>query len=145
MTTFPHSSSSSSSSLYPMCYVYKSILERPVVSEPIDPCVPSPCGPNSQCRAVGSTPACSCLPNYIGRAPNCRPECMINAECPANLACVNEKCKDPCVGSCGLNALCTVIKHNPVCECQRGFTGDPFSVCTEYTPRKIGFCLLLSL
>jgi hypothetical protein len=107
-------------------------LESPVIIAPSgNPCIPSPCGPNSQCRVIGDVPACSCLPNYTGRSPNCRPECMINAECPANLACINEKCKDPCVGSCGVNSLCTVIKHNPVCQCQIGFTGDPFTRCVE--------------
>uniref|UniRef100_A0A182XBR0 EGF-like domain-containing protein n=1 Tax=Anopheles quadriannulatus TaxID=34691 RepID=A0A182XBR0_ANOQN len=110
------------------------VEKAPVVQDPVDPCVPSPCGPNSVCRAIGSTPACSCLPNYIGRAPNCRPECMLNAECPATLACVNERCTNPCVGSCGINARCTVVKHNPICECEAGFTGDPFSVCTEIIP-----------
>lgn len=113
------------------------LLERP---EPIvpsgNPCVPSPCGPNSQCRVVGNTPACSCLPNYIGRAPNCRPECTINAECPGNLACVNERCKDPCPGSCGVQATCMVVKHAPVCSCLIGYTGDPFAGCS-IIPSKV--------
>lgn len=95
-----------------------------------NPCIPSPCGPNSQCRVVGDQPACSCLPNYIGRAPNCRPECTINAECPGNLACQNEKCTDPCPGSCGVFTTCTVIKHAPNCQCNTGYTGDPFSGCS---------------
>nr|CAD7425818.1 unnamed protein product [Timema monikensis] len=96
-----------------------------------NPCIPSPCGANSQCRVVGSTPACSCLPNYVGRAPNCRPECMINAECPSNLACQNERCVDPCPGSCGAQTTCTVVKHAPMCYCQTGFTGDPFTGCIQ--------------
>lgn len=97
---------------------------------PVNPCVPSPCGPNSQCRVIGNTGACSCLPNFIGRPPNCRPECTINEECSGNLACVNEKCQDPCPGSCGFNALCTVVNHSPVCTCIQGYTGDPFSGCS---------------
>lgn len=96
-----------------------------------DPCVPSPCGPYSACRVVGNLPACSCLPGYIGKSPNCRPECTINAECPSNLACINEKCLDPCIGSCGINSICTVVKHNPVCQCKNGYSGDPFSACSE--------------
>lgn len=95
-----------------------------------DPCNPSPCGPNSECRAVGDTPACSCLRNYIGRPPNCRPECMINPECPSNLACLNEKCVDPCPGSCGANADCAVINHRSICSCRSGYTGDPFGGCS---------------
>lgn len=94
-----------------------------------NPCVPSPCGPNSICRAIGNTPACSCQPNYIGRAPNCRPECTINEECPSNLACQNERCVDPCPGSCGISTVCVVVKHSPVCSCQTGYTGDPFTGC----------------
>lgn len=120
--------------------VHINYLERPVLNEPSgNPCVPSPCGPNSQCRAIGDTPACSCLPNYIGKAPNCRPECMINAECSANLACINEKCSDPCIGACGLYTTCTVLNHNSVCQCNIGYTGDPFSICTEILQSKIYF------
>lgn len=99
-------------------------------SVPTNPCVPSPCGPNSLCRDHSGTPACSCLSNYIGRPPNCRPECTINAECPGNLACVNEKCRDPCPGSCGIYATCNTVKHVPQCVCQNGYTGDPFSGCS---------------
>lgn len=113
------------------------LLETPQYEPSGNPCIPSPCGPNSQCRVVGELPACSCLPNYIGRSPNCRPECTLNAECPSNLACINEKCQDPCLGSCGINSICTVIKHNPVCSCKNGYTGDPFSSCTEILYCKI--------
>lgn len=103
----------------------------------INPCVPSPCGPNSVCQAYGTTPSCSCLPNYIGNPPNCRPECTINSECSSNLACIREKCKDPCPGSCGVNAQCNVFNHVPVCTCPEGFTGDPFSSChPKPAPRK---------
>jgi len=95
-----------------------------------NPCIPSPCGPNAQCRVVGSSPACSCLPNYLGRPPNCRPECVTSQECPSNLACRNERCVDPCPGSCGAQALCTVVNHNPVCTCPQGYVGDAFVACT---------------
>ena len=99
--------------------------------------MPSPCGPNSQCRAIGNTPACSCLPNNVGRAPNCRPECTISAECPSNLACQKERCRDPCPGSCGPRATCRVVNHGPVCTCLPGHTGDPFSGCSPVPPSKI--------
>jgi hypothetical protein len=95
------------------------------------PCSPSPCGPNSECRVIGDQAACSCLPNYIGRVPNCRPECSIDAECPSNAACINERCKDPCQGACGLNALCLTVNHKPVCSCQQGYTGDAARNCIE--------------
>lgn len=107
-----------------------SLLESPPLKPSGNPCIPSPCGPNSQCRVLGNTPACSCLTNYVGRPPNCRPECTINAECPSNLACQSERCRDPCPGSCGAQASCIVVKHAPMCTCDTGFTGDPFSGCS---------------
>lgn len=79
---------------------------------------------------VGDSPACSCLANYIGRPPNCRPECLTSAECPSNLACQNERCVDPCPGSCGRLALCTVVNHGPVCTCPTGYVGDAFVACS---------------
>lgn len=120
-----------------MCY-FCNLLEPAIVHEPLNPCIPSPCGPNSQCRAVGDIPACSCLPNYVGRTPNCRPECTINSECAPNLACINERCRDPCPGSCGFSAICNVVNHSPVCICQTGFTGDPFSGCQPIPSKMKG-------
>lgn len=100
-----------------------------VNEEPNNPCSPSPCGLNAVCREKNGLAACSCLPDFVGRAPNCRPECTLNAECPAHLACVSQRCRDPCPGSCGVSATCSVANHSPVCVCDVGYSGDPFSVC----------------
>lgn len=102
----------------------------PLAPIPVDTCIPTPCGPNSNCRMHGEIPVCSCLPNYIGRAPNCRPECTTNSECLRTLACVNERCVDPCRGTCGSYATCTVNNHQAICRCPDQFTGDPFSACS---------------
>lgn len=114
----------------PFIRCIKEEVRHPIV--PIQPigCVPTPCGPNSQCREVGDTPVCSCLPNYIGRAPNCRPECVTNSECSRNFACINERCMDPCIGVCSSQSTCNVYNHQAVCRCPEGFTGDPFVACT---------------
>lgn len=96
-----------------------------------EPCNPSPCGPNSQCRQINGQAVCSCVPGFIGSPPTCRPECVISSECSLTRACVNQKCIDPCPGSCGLNAKCQVINHNPICTCLEGFTGDPFIRCLQ--------------
>lgn len=101
---------------------------------PTNPCYPSPCGPNSQCRDSFGVPSCSCLPTFFGAPPNCRPECAINQDCASNLACIRSKCVDPCPGSCGLNALCTVINHTPTCTCVEGYVGDSFSQCLQAPP-----------
>lgn len=99
-------------------------------------CTPSPCGPHSRCQLLASGPACSCLPGYVGSPPSCRPECTINSECPASLACVRQKCDDPCPGSCGIDANCHVLNHVAVCVCNEGFTGDPFSRCVQILEGK---------
>lgn len=98
--------------------------------DPIPSCTPSPCGPNSVCREIGSVPVCSCIQNYVGRPPNCRPECTSNAECPSSQACINEHCRDPCPGSCGSFATCQVANHRPMCRCISEYHGDPFIGCT---------------
>ena len=109
-----------------------------VVAEPSDPCNPSPCGPNSQCRNRDGQAVCSCLPTYVGAPPGCRPECVVSSECAPNRACVNQKCVDPCPGTCGQNARCEVINHSPICSCRQRYTGDPFSRCSPI-PRKHSF------
>ncbi|KAF0298053.1 Neurogenic locus notch 1 [Amphibalanus amphitrite] len=107
--------------------------------EPVNPCFPSPCGPYSECRVLNGGAACSCKPTYIGAPPQCRPECVVNSECSNYLACIQEKCVDPCPGKCGLNAQCSVRSHNPRCTCLPGYTGDPYSRCVkeiEETPKQ---------
>lgn len=73
---------------------------------------------------------CSCLIGYMGAPPSCRPECLVDSDCTSLMACSNQKCINPCQGSCGLNAECRVHNHIPICYCRSGFTGDPFSQCT---------------
>lgn len=72
----------------------------------------------------------------MGSPPNCRPECTINPDCPSNRACMNEKCSDPCPGSCGFGAICNVIHHTPACSCPEDFTGDPFNSCQPLPPER---------
>lgn len=95
----------------------------------VNPCHPSPCGPNSQCREINSQAVCSCVPGFVGAPPTCRPECISSPECPLNEACVNQKCINPCPGTCGIGAECQVVNHNPICSCPARFTGDPFTRC----------------
>lgn len=70
------------------------------------------------------------MPGFVGNPPACRPECVVHPECPPLLACLKNRCVDPCKGTCGINAECRVINHNPICSCLGGFTGDPFVRCT---------------
>lgn len=107
------------------------IIEEPVVV-PTNPCEPSPCGFNAQCKVVNNSPSCSCLPEYIGAPPNCRPECVSNNDCENQLACIRQKCVDPCRGICGINAECRVVSHTPNCMCLPGHSGNPFMQCVVH-------------
>lgn len=100
-----------------------------IIEDKKDPCSPSPCGPNSKCQVINDQAVCSCLPEFTGSPPGCRPECVVSSECPSNLACINQKCINPCPGPCGTNAECNVIHHSPICACRQKYTGDPFSRC----------------
>lgn len=107
------------------CLRNKAYLPLP----PQNPCIPSPCGPYSDCHVVQEHPVCSCLPQYFGSPPSCRPECTISSECPADKSCINQQCVDPCPGVCGINAMCRTVNHNPICSCMYGYVGDPFIRC----------------
>lgn len=66
----------------------------------------------------------------VGGAAVCvYPECVINQDCPRDKACFSQRCRDPCVDACGLNALCTVVNHQAVCSCPPGFFGEPRVQC----------------
>ena len=103
--------------------VSKIIASQPVLD---DPCNPSPCGPNAECQ----NGICSCLREYQGDPySGCRPECVLNSDCPRDKACLRSKCVDPCPGTCGQNALCEVINHIPMCSCPGGMAGNAFVQC----------------
>lgn len=103
----------------------------PDVSEPPpNPCNPSPCGANALCKERNGVGSCACLPEYFGDPyTGCRPECVSNSDCDRNKACSNNKCKDPCPGTCGINAECRTVNHSPTCTCLSGYTGNPLVRC----------------
>ena len=111
-----------------------------MIEETIDPCRPTPCGRYSDCAVrYGNTAGCTCKIGYVGVPPNCRPECLVNPDCPSNRACKQEKCRDPCKGACASSANCQVISHRATCSCPAGTRGDPYSAgCTPIPPSK--FC-----
>lgn len=80
---------------------------------------------------------CSCLLDYTGTPPGCRPECTISTECSRDKACINQKCLNPCIDACGLNTDCRVINHSPICQCKQRYTGDPFTRCNPIQRKLI--------
>ena len=69
-----------------------------------------------------------------------RPECTTDPECPDPLACIREKCQNPCfTTTCGVNAECRVTRHRAICYCKQGYEGDPYRICEE---RKLFISIL---
>ncbi|OXA50315.1 uncharacterized protein LOC110854096 [Folsomia candida] len=93
-------------------------------------CFPSnPCGPNSVCKTTpGNAPIqkCSCRVGFMGRPPNCRPECILDMDCPAEMECSGQRCSNPCsLNRCGQGARCRVVNHRAKCSCPPGHIGNP--------------------
>lgn len=132
---YPIKSKSSQDIFSLICYTIVLILLENVAYLPvetIEPCNPTPCGPNAVCKEKSGAGSCTCLPEYHGDPYiGCRPECVLNTDCDKSRACVNNKCKDPCPGVCGRNAECHVVNHSPQCECISGYTGNPSIACNE--------------
>lgn len=99
----------------------------------MNPCYANPCGENAICQERNGLAKCTCIEPYIGDpyTTGCRPECVLNSECPSQLACIKQHCRDPCAGTCGSNAECSVVNHLPVCSCIHGYIGDPFTGCKK--------------
>lgn len=112
-------------------------------------CTPSPCGSNAVCTDKLGIGYCSCIAGYSGDPYfGCRPECVLNSDCSWNKACVNNKCQNPCLHACGLNAECNVVHHIAICTCLPKYTGDPLSACrhiehidSKHSPCMVRFCL----
>ena len=115
----------------------KPIIVEPPRTEVVDPCNPSPCGAYANCQRRNNAAACQCIPEYFGDPyVACRPECVVNSDCPSNKACQRNKCIDPCPGTCGINANCQVKNHLATCICFDGYIGDPFTACRQKPKRK---------
>ena len=112
---------------------------RRITTIPINVCNPTPCGQNAVCINKQRAAACRCIDGFIGDPYTvCRrkPECVVHSDCPSVKSCQNERCVDPCIDTCGLRALCRVVNHLPICICQPGYEGDPFSACQKIELRK---------
>lgn len=99
-------------------------------------CEPNPCGPRAECLLLsnGKT-VCQC-PDGLGGDPSSSTgchgyECRVDDECNDNQACLGYRCRDPCPGSCGVNAHCRVVGHHPICTCPAPLVGNPILHCHQ--------------
>ena len=116
-----------------MC-THPTISAEPVIN---DPCDPNPCGPGAIPRQVGDECECSCPPGLFGDPyRECKPECVVNSDCPRDKACRDYHCYDPCAGLCGQNAQCEVRNHSPLCSCLPGYVGNALIECRRPPPQE---------
>jgi len=109
------------------------------VSSSSDPCVPSPCGPNTRCTVSRHGIAqCRCLDDFVpdGDTINgCKPQCISDFECGDEFRCQQTKCRRVCTpGACGLHAECRARNHQAQCSCPEGFTGRAEVGCSKKLP-----------
>lgn len=110
---------------------------EPNIAQPSTPCDPNPCGTNAQCKTQNGAINCVCPAGYVGDPySSCRPECVLNTDCPRDQSCSRNRCIDPCPGTCGINADCRVANHIPVCGCKEAFTGDPYESCRPIPAKR---------
>lgn len=95
------------------------------------PCaVSNPClASNKSCQVLDHRPVCICV-------DDCKPSvsiCLRDRGCPANMACVNYQCVNPCDDfACPENRPCYVQEHKAVCKfCPTGFSVDPQYGCIK--------------
>lgn len=123
-------------------------------SQCINPCVyEKPCSEKAECRVQNHIPVCKCPIGMIGNPYiDCRsepvPECIEDRDCPPRLACLNEKCQNPCtvLTPCTRPADCEVVPSLPVrtmiCVCPSGYISSGSGMCKPTPPiATIGGCI----
>lgn len=112
----------------------------------VDPCLYSNrCASNAICLAANHAAICQCPENLPRGDPlsYCEPlkiyvpppQCTQDFECPKDLACINEKCLNPCkeIGPCDSSAECRVINSVPVrtmmCVCPDNWAPNENGQC----------------
>lgn len=96
----------------------------------INECFDNLCHPSAQCVDTPGSYKCVCPVGAIGDPyqtgcllPN---QCRKDSQCEESLTCLRGKCTNPCQSkTCGLNAICSVIKHRATCHCEKGYLGNP--------------------
>jgi len=121
----------------------------------INPCIyDNPCSPNAQCRVQNYMALCRCPTGFIGNPyVDCRreiqPECRVDGDCSSHLACLNNKCQNPCsvLEPCRRPSECQVVGSLPVrtmiCICPPGYISSGSGTCQPTAPvKEVGGCVL---
>lgn len=113
------------------CKCAAGFIGTPFGCSDIDECTEEPCHPTARCENLPGSYRCICPEGTVGDGltqQGCiKPkECYKDDDCANNLACINDKCTEPCTNTtCGPNALCNAENHQASCYCPPGHLGDP--------------------
>lgn len=110
--------------------------------ECLNPCILGvPCAANAECYGDAHRAACKCPSGYAGNPfDHCeRVECRVNTDCPADRACLEHRCINPCASianpPCASNAICYAQNHAAGCRCPEHLPiGNPLAYCERATP-----------
>lgn len=113
--------------------------------EDINECLKNPCPLNSNCENTLGSFTCICVNGTVLEqiSGNCRipGECSNDDDCSYETKCHNNRCTNPCDKlTCGVNAVCSVFNHNPICECKQDSQGDPYKECIKLQCVKDSDC-----
>lgn len=110
-------------------------------SDPCDDPHHVQCEENKKCETRRHKAVCVCKSGFVVNeygeltcAPDKR-ECSRDDECASNMACIDLKCKNPCVTSgssrptpCAPDKACQVQDHKPICICMKDCSPS-ISIC----------------
>lgn len=120
-------------------------------SQCINPCIyENPCSPRAECKVQNHVALCRCPSGFIGnpyidckREP--QPECRQDPECSPRLACIENKCQDPCIiiQPCHVPSECrvdgTVPVRTMICVCPPGYISSGSGTCQPV--KQISGCI----
>lgn len=100
-------------------------------SDPCDTPTAYQCEKNKKCETRRHRPVCVCKSGFVVNeygeltcAPDKR-ECSRDDDCASNMACIDLKCRNPCVATpnrrspCDADKACEVNDHKPICICMK--------------------------
>lgn len=127
--------------------------KRCINEQCVNPCLyENVCSPRAECLAQNHMAVCKCPPGlfgnpYIDCKPEPRHECIHDTDCSPTLACINSKCKDPCIEltPCNQPSKCQVIPSAPVrtmiCICPEGYISSGSGSCKQMELTRVVGCI----
>lgn len=111
-------------------------------------CEQETCATNALCVGRRHQPQCECRAGFLGNPyVQCdlpkqepKPECTQDSECASKLACINQRCADPCATPhvCSPQQTCTVLDTLPlrtmICKCPSDTVSDNSGNCVPLQP-----------